>query len=136
MFVARNTRFYLGLNASSPATFLGSDETLNMTVSRLSNQAVFIGRLGGLRYTRSGGNYSLPNGTIITGWDRQIEVDGNYSVTNEAGIFYACPRVTMGPGVYQVYIDIAAFARRNCTAFAAITTAMNVTGPELDPTKA
>jgi len=96
-----------------------------MTLSRLSNRAVFIGRLGGLRYTRLSVNYSLPNGTVTTGWEKQAAADGDSGLSNESGLFHACPRVMMGPGVYQVYVDIAGFASKNCTAFAAVMIAIS-----------
>lgn len=68
-------------------------------------------------------NYKIPNGTITTGWHKTVNNDSTYSVSNEAGVFYACPKASMGVGVYQVFVDIAAFVGRNCTTFSAVAVA-------------
>lgn len=122
MVNAHHTRFFLGLNASSAATFTGGDDMLNLSMNGTTGRSdlVYLGPVGGLRYTAADSPDSLRNGTIATGWQKATHGANLVSIANAAGLFQACPKPNLGAGVYQIFVETPGFRRRNCTSFTAI----------------
>jgi len=77
-------------------------------------QTVYIGPVGGLRYTPLGQPNSTPNGSTSTGFSVKGSGVDSLAVSNANGAFYACPRPSLGTDVAQIFVGIAKFAREDC----------------------